>query len=57
MDERDGLALALIIGAVALVSVMHSRLIGQLYKDQMKIMADVAWLMDHTAAVHETEDR
>ena len=57
MEERDFYGLALIIGALTLVSVMHSRLIGQLYRDHMKVAADVVFLMDHTAVPHETEDR
>lgn len=57
MDDRDYLGLALIIGALGLVSIMHSRLIGQLYRDHMKVAADVVFLMDHTAVSHETEDR
>lgn len=56
MDERDFYWLAAIIGALGLVSIMHSRLIGQLYRDHMKVAADVVFLMDHTPVSHETED-
>ena len=56
MDEHDFYALAAIIGALGLVSIMHSRLIGQLYRDHMKVAADVTFLMDHTSVPRETED-
>ena len=58
MDDRDFYGIMAIIGALALVSIMHSKILAQLYRDQMKVAADVAFLMDGTVIdSRETEER
>lgn len=58
MDDREFYGIMVLIGAVALVSMLHSRIIRQLYRDHMKVAADVAFLMDGTVIdSRETEDR
>lgn len=58
MQDRDFYALAAVMGALGIISIMHSRLIGQIYKDHMKVAADVAYLMDYKVVdSRETEDR
>lgn len=56
MEDRDFYGLTMVLGALALVSILHSRLIRQLYRDQVKVMADVAFMMDRPPVSHETED-
>jgi hypothetical protein len=56
MDERDFWALAAMVGVLAAISIMHSKVLGKMIDDTRDLRADVNWLKDNTVA-HETEAR
>lgn len=56
MEDRDFYGLAVLIGVLGLLGILQSRQIAQLYRDHMKVAADVAFLMDHAPVSHETEE-
>lgn len=55
MDEWDGIIFGLCIGALAFVSIMHSRMLGALIEDHEKVAGNVRFLMDNATVSRETE--
>lgn len=56
MDDRDFYALAGLVGALAVVSILHTRLIAKAFDALVELHADIEFLKDNTVA-RETEAR
>ena len=57
MDDREFYGIMSMFGLVALLAILHSKIIKQHEQRIVRLTGDVAFLMDRPPVSHETEER